>query len=559
MKAASEPRFDTGTLRELAGGKAYARGEDYHQNGNVAILSIEPKRVLAQVSGTEDYRTELTGRGKHIGGSCSCRAFEDWGFCKHMVAVALTANATDGDAEAGETDVLGRIRHHLRQQSVDKLVDMIIGLAEHDATLLRRLDLAAAPSFGDDKTLEARLRKAVNAATRTNGFVDYHAVDSWTANVHSALDAVAALASGDRAAVALRLAEHALEQIDQAIEDIDDSDGESTELLNRACEIHLAAAIAARPEPTSFAAELFAREIEDEYGTFDGAAGMYAEVLGEEGLAAYRRLAEEAWAKLPARSREPRTAVETSDFRRLIPILDFFAERDGDIEARIALRAKNLSSQWDYLQLAEFCHTHGRDQEALKRAEEALWLFEDDQLDRRLVILTAELLATAGRTQDAQTHLWRAFEKEPSLDLYSRLRKLGGTAARQRAIGCLEAQLAKKQPSQWHQSAELLVQILMDEKMLDAAWAAVRAHGVSMDKKAALARASEATHPQAAIEVYTQKVEALAKAGGNHAYEEAVQLIARMATLRGSSEQVAYVADFRLRHGRKRNLMKLFG
>ena len=51
-------------------------------------------------------------------------------------------------------------------------------------------------------------------------------------------------------------------------------------------------------------------------------------------------------------------------------ILDFFAERDGDVEARIALRMRDLSSPWDYLQLAEFCLSQGRQDEALRRAEE---------------------------------------------------------------------------------------------------------------------------------------------------------------------------------------------
>ena len=56
------------------------------------ILAIEPGRVLAQVAGTEEYKTELTGHGKDIGDACSCLAFQDLGFCKHM-ATALTVSA----------------------------------------------------------------------------------------------------------------------------------------------------------------------------------------------------------------------------------------------------------------------------------------------------------------------------------------------------------------------------------------------------------------------------------------------------------------------------------
>jgi len=74
MKAKDRPRFDVEALRDLAGEKVFARGEAYYRDGQVEILAMEPARVVAQVSGTEDYRTVLTGRGKRIGGECSLRS-----------------------------------------------------------------------------------------------------------------------------------------------------------------------------------------------------------------------------------------------------------------------------------------------------------------------------------------------------------------------------------------------------------------------------------------------------------------------------------------------------
>jgi uncharacterized Zn finger protein len=106
MTANSKPRFDIKALRQIAGDKVFERGEEYFSDGQVEILSVEPGRVLAQVAGTEDYRTVLTGRAAKIGGECSCPAFGDWGFCKHMVATALAANAAKPEA----TGALERIR-----------------------------------------------------------------------------------------------------------------------------------------------------------------------------------------------------------------------------------------------------------------------------------------------------------------------------------------------------------------------------------------------------------------------------------------------------------------
>jgi tetratricopeptide (TPR) repeat protein len=558
IKARKRLRFDLDAVRELAGKKVFARGEEYYRDGEVEILVIEPGRVLAQVSGTEDYRSELTGQGKDFDGACSCRAFEDWGFCKHLVATALAANDFRAD-EAEGNGTLGRIREHLKEKGIAALVEMIVKLAEHDLVLFRRLTAAATATHADDKTLTASLRKSIDNATRTGGFVEYRETSDWAAEVDGVLDTIEGLASGARAGLALELAERAIDRIEQAIESVDDSDGYCGALMERSRDIHLAAVREVRPEPKKLARDLFDREMGDVYGTFDGALELYADVLGEVGQAEYRRLATEAWEKLtPAPGRRQKEEQEFSGNRyQLMRILDVFAERAGDVDARIALRAADLSSQWSHLQLAEFCLAQGRGEEALRRAEEGLWLFEDARPDERLVLFTTQLLSKAGRKADAEAHLQRAFEKAPTLELYKRLRKSGGEAAREHALKFLEAGQGRRQGMGWHDPAFLLIQIYIQEKMFDAAWAVVRKHPASISLAEQLAQASEATHPREALEVYTTSVERLVNSGSG--YEEAVKLIARMAKLRDSKEQVTYVLELKLRHGRKRNFMKLLG
>ena len=90
----------------------------------------------------------------------------------------------------------------------------------------------------------------------------------------SVLDTIAGLASGPRAGLACEPADHAVERIGQAIEAIDDSDGHCTGLLEHARDIHLAAVRQIRPEPVELARDLFAREMADDYGTFDGAVRL---------------------------------------------------------------------------------------------------------------------------------------------------------------------------------------------------------------------------------------------------------------------------------------------
>ncbi len=84
-----------------------------------------------------------------------------------MVATALAANAGGAGAEAEEAGAELRIRHYLQSKGVDELVGMLLDLAEDDPALFRKLDMASAVAHADDKTLEARLRKTIDAATRT--------------------------------------------------------------------------------------------------------------------------------------------------------------------------------------------------------------------------------------------------------------------------------------------------------------------------------------------------------------------------------------------------------
>ncbi len=561
MKAnTNRPRFDVEMLRTFAGAKAFARGEAYHRGGQVEILLIEAERVLAEVSGTDEYRVELAGRGKKFAGECSCPAFGDWGFCKHLVATALAANEL-GDEESEASGVLARIREHLRQKGVDALVELVVDLATRDPALLRKLDSAAVPKDADDRTLRARLRKAIDRAIGISDFVSYREASDWASQVESVLDTIAELASV-RAAVAIELAEYAIKGIEQAIGSIDNSDGHCGALLECAGDIHLAATCELRPEPVKLARELFVREMEDDYGIFNGAMVRYADALGEAELAEYRRLATEAWTKLRSRGRGRAQSEGSENGNQLMSILDFFAERDGDIDARIALRTKDLSSQWKYLQLAEFCRAQGRKDEALRRAEEGLWMFEDERTDDRLLSFVVDGLVKAGRKKEAEAHLWRAFEKQPTQDLYERLQKLGGKSACERALAFLEAEVLKGRTMRgqhwgWNVPADLLIRIRISEKNFDAAWAIVRKQGASMDLTMELAKASESTHPADALKVYLPQVDALVNSGDASAYAAAAKLIERMAKLRDRGEHVAYVLELKLRHARRRNFMKL--
>ena len=114
-------------------------------------------------------------------------------------------------------------------------------------TLFRKLDVAATTTGADAASLAGRLRRAIDTAT--GGFIDYGEVGGWAAGVDDVLDSLAGVTAAGYAAQVLELAEHAIDRIEAAMEAIDDSNGECGALLDRAREIHLAAARVGQPEP----------------------------------------------------------------------------------------------------------------------------------------------------------------------------------------------------------------------------------------------------------------------------------------------------------------------
>ena len=347
-------------------------------------------------------------------------------------------------------------------------------------------------------------------------------------------------------------------------------EGEGGGTYARACEIHLAACGQAKPDPIVLARTLYAREVDLDF--FHGASERYEHVLGDVGLAEYRRLASEAWRQIrPLRATSRRVLDDQSSMRfALGAILESFAKREGDVDAIIAIRANDLSTPYNYLSIAQLCLDHARVPEALKWAEEGLWQFEDNP-DERLILFASDLYRRLGREEDADKLLWRMFERRPSVQLYERLKATAGTdravadTVRDRAFAWLRAQIRKpagRSGMQWPSPTALLVQLAMMEGLLTDAWSVVNEHGCHHDPLLEqLAEASEHSHPAEALKVYANRVERMLRLGGQGNYQSAYDTIGRMRRIREGvgemPQHTAYLGDLVNRHRAKRNFMKL--
>ena len=78
-------------------------------------------------------------------------------------------------------------------------------------------------------------------------------------------------------------------------------------------------------------------ELNSEWDIFYGAAKTYASILGKEGFAVYRRLADEKWKKIDHSTSKMRRG-DSHAALNLVQIMETLAEMSGDIEELVNIK-----------------------------------------------------------------------------------------------------------------------------------------------------------------------------------------------------------------------------
>lgn len=562
-------------LRTLAGESYFARGEAYFRSGVVRSLSINAGGVEAAVQGTRRYRVRLSIENGELAFTCTCPLGREDVFCKHTVAVGL-AWLAEGGAGAGGADASSRpvpprpedaLRVRLLSLDKDELVSVLIDCAGEDHRLMRRLTLIAARQAPADAAALA-WKRAFDDALTTNDYVDYRDACDYASGVDDVLDNLESLLRDGRADKVVELAEYAMEEIEEALDHVDDSDGFMGGTLARAQQLHLEACRAARPEPVELAERLFELELGSSFDACRGAYATYADILGEAGRAAFRRLAEAQWVKV-----KPLAPGEDDSERygrrfRITSIMETIAEQDGDLEARAAIMARDLSRPYDFLQLAELYRGAGHSDRALDWAERGWRAFAEGGQDQRLRAFLAETYQERGRRDEAMALIWAGFEANPHLQSYLALEAHARRARawktwREKALALVRARTAATKGAQSHGSGgySLLVQIFLHEGDDAAAWREAQEGGCSPELWLELARRRETAHPHDALSIYRDHIARLLRNTGDRVYEEAVEYLEKIEVLMKREKKTdmfaAVMRDLRATHARKRKLMQL--
>lgn len=577
MASNLESVLDRRSLRRMAGARSFERGEEYFADGQVGALVEHQGTIAAKVQGTRPYRVKLWVENGELGFLCTCPVGADGAFCKHCVAAGLTwiegrNPVTHGKSLSKPALTMQDVRSHLATLDKGTLADMLVDQAMEDDRLRQRLLMKVARK-GPKGLDVATYRRAIDEAVDAGDFVDYRDAYDYARGIEEAVDSVEELLKDGHATEVIELAEHALESVEDAIELVDDSDGHMGGILERLQEIHHKACKKAKPDPETLARRLFEWELRTDWDTFYGAAKTYADVLGEKGLAVYRKLAEAEWAKVPALGSGRDDSQKYGKRSRITHIMETLASLAGDVEALVAIKQRDLSSAYSYLQIAETLKGAGMHDLALEWAERGVKAFPV-RTDGRLREFLAREYHRLKRHDEAMALIWTEFTESPALERYRILKAHADRIGlwnhwREKAHEHLRETIAKAKDGRkddgWGRYVAAdhsdFVRIFLWEKDVEAAWREAHAGGCSDGLWMDLAGKREKDHPEDVLPIYQRQIERTLNRKNNQAYREAVALLRKIRglTVRIGDETrfTRYLASVRATHKPKRNFMKL--
>lgn len=570
-----ETRLTEQLLLDLAADPTFSRGKEYFLNERVHDLNFRHHHARALVQGSSVYRVHLRYSDGELEAECTCPAADDVEVCKHAVAVGLAWIAAREGQAAATPDPAERSRKldpfaSLSTLSSADLVALIRKWSDELPDLAHRLELYAATQK-TSKSDPSALRASIKRTIHSRRFIEYHLMPNFVRRVEAVVEALEQAAPGLSATDLVELVELALAATENVVANADDSNGELSAVLRSLEDLHLRTCARGGLDLEALGERIFRWEMDSDYDVFHDAATKYAQVFGDVGRAAYRRLAEREWASVPALGPGESDPERYGRRFRITHIMQQLAKLDGDLDSQIAVRARDLSDEHGFRSIARMCHETGRDDLALEWIDRGMKAFPRAH-HVELEQLAAEVHQRHRRHATALDHQWNAFEIHPTHHAYRELIPYAERAdqaqpIRAKALALLQrlaeasTDAGKRRIPYWHPGATDLVAVFLDEGDIDSAWESAHRYGGPIDMWTKLAELRRREHPDQVVAVYERLVEAALDRRNREGYANAVHWLGRIreaAVAMGRSEEFERIQDeVKTRHKAKRNFMKL--
>jgi hypothetical protein len=531
------------TLERSAHGNAYSFGRGYLKKGRVSDLMARKDMVSARVRGWDWYDVELRVVDGQLRGTCPCPVGSDGRFCEHIVAAGLAwlgrrwgRGIQVSGYRSQTTSQVNRVSVH-RRAAADKRP---VGTGPNSIR-------AAIRSVTSPRQAELRVQTA-----------------GYARRLESALDALEKLLAAGHAAAVAELTAYGLERFGGIMRWRYDPHRGFEQVDSEFLSLHLRACAVAKPDPAELARWLFHFELSSARAAWEGVFIRYAGLLGEKGLAVYRKLAEAEWRARPS----PR-----DEGSRLQEVVCHAALLTVDPELLSEVVRSDFGRPWAYHVTARQCTELGLPDKAVAWAELGVKTFPSAP-HPGLRELLAEEYGRRDRMTEALSQIWALFTESPSIENYRQLRtfaqKAGQAAVwRDEALEYLRERTARARTAGSREQQEreratcgsLLVEILLGEKNVEAAWHEAHIGGCNGDVWFKLARAREAKHPADAVRIYQQLAEQVVQHAGDFEYRAAVRYLVRaertLNRLGRPDKFREFLSGYRERNKRKKNLLRL--
>ena len=578
------PPISETTIQHHATNNSFSRGEDYYQQGAVTDLVQRGNTIQAKVEGSEvvPYRVRLQfDAGGITSAYCTC-AYDYEGWCKHIVAVALTwVRQPDFVVRPTLPQLLDRLDHVQTQRLVQALVEEqpdLIDAVDRQVMLMsnpappaqvaaprRRTTLDVSPFRRQMKHI---LREGVRSLEE--GYEDDPFSDQLLEVIEKAL-AFARHEDGNSAiAILSAMTETCVDEWDE----ISDYGGDSfpiVESLNAAWTEAILSAELTPPEAVDL--QVMLAEWQDAMDA-DFSMSLAALQQGWDDPELQRALQGNGYAD-PERFNTPfaqdlalvRLQILDRQGRQqeylnlarteglMLQYLTRLAEIGNIEEAMTA--ARRMTTAEESFALAKTLRERNHLSEALAIAQAGLPL--PGNCRYALASWTSELAEGLGNQATALEASILTFKLRPSFSDYQRVAHL---AAHQ--WDDIKPQLLKtlRQSQEW-ETKEAKVDIFLHEGLLDDAIQAVQSDNYYRSELVhRVMQAVVSTHPDWVIKEARKRVEPIMEQGKADRYQEAVQWLQKVKAAYVQSGQqavwTAYFNQLQSSHARKRKLMDLF-
>lgn len=358
-------------------------------------------------------------------------------------------------------------------------------------------------SLSKEKITE--LERSIHEAVTVHRFVDWRHGHKYEDGIEALFPFFEEIIENGQGDTSRHLIELTMRLMEHNWPKVDDSSGGLSSVFKKLQDMHLHVCEKSTPDPKELAQHLFTWAMKSDYDAFHDAPSRYAKVLGGVGMAELSRLVAAKFSLVPSLRPDSESRGKSHEHFRIKDWALQLAQETGDLNQIIQVLNRDLSLPYSFLKIAEACREHGREDLAVKWAEDGVASFESERRDARLFTFLAFAYSKAGRHTDALKFMWNNILNSGHhyLEAYQDLKTVAEAAGawpewREKSLSYFKE--GRYHPPE--SGTEPLIKILLWENELEQAVETAHEHGCSLFVWEALAKALAETKPGEAYQTY---------------------------------------------------------